>query len=67
MKRYLVYLDKNVTGVDPDEEILEFKDEISEEEIEEACGDCLETLIGNNIDSGWVELTKDEYQKWKKK
>lgn len=65
MRRYLVYLDKNVTGVEPDEELLEFKDDTSVEDIKVACADTLDTLIGNNLDTGWVELDDAEYKKWK--
>ena len=67
MKRYLVYLDKNVVGVEADEEILEFEDSVPETVINDACADCLDTLIGNNLDTGWTELTEEEYREWKKK
>ncbi|MDO8641894.1 MAG: hypothetical protein Q7R33_10250 [Nitrosarchaeum sp.] len=66
MKRYLVFLDKNVIGVETTQEILEFEDDASQEKIEDACADCLDTLIGNELDTGWNELTEEEYQEWKK-
>ena len=65
MRRYLVYLDKNVVGIEPDEELLEFSATASDEDIEVACADALDTLIGNNLDTGWVELDDAEYKKWK--
>jgi len=55
MRRFKVWLDVQVSGTDPYEEILEFPDDTSDEECEEACEDCLQTMISNELDTGWDE------------
>lgn len=56
MRRFLVYLDKQVPGLDPSREVVEVPDNASDEEVDEACRDVLDTMIGNELDTGWVEL-----------
>jgi hypothetical protein len=56
MRRFLVFLDKNLAGSEPSEETLEFDDDTPEEEIELACQECLDTMIGNEIHTGWEEI-----------
>ena len=60
MRRFIVYLDKNVVGVETDTEIIELPDDATDAQIEEVCADCLDTLIGNNLDTGWRELEEGE-------
>lgn len=31
--------------------------EASDEECQEACSDCLQTMIANELDTGWEEIT----------
>lgn len=57
MRKFRVWLGKNVVGEEPSEEVLEFPDGTSDKECEEACADCLETMIGNELDTGWDEIT----------
>lgn len=42
------------------ENILEFSDGETDEEIEAECAEFLETLISNNFDTGWNELAEGE-------
>ncbi len=60
MRRFEVWLDKQVAGGDPSIEIVEMPDNATDEECEEACRDCLDTMIGNLLDTGWNELSPDE-------
>lgn len=57
MRRFEVYLDKQVAGSEPSVEILEFDDDATDEEIQEECAECLQTMIGNELDTGWNEVT----------
>lgn len=41
-----------------DTHIVEMPDTATDEECEEACREILDTLIGNNFDTGWNELEK---------
>ena len=56
MRKFVVFLDKKVPRCDTIEEILEFEDTASEEEIEEACRDCLDIMISNELYTGWDEV-----------
>jgi hypothetical protein len=51
-----VWLDKNISGVEADEEIVEMDDDATDEECEEACADALDQMIGSVLDTGWEEL-----------
>lgn len=42
------------------EDILVFENGETDEEIEAACADHLDTLIGNNFDTGWSEIEGDD-------
>ncbi len=46
--------------VDDNSEILEFTEDETEEEIEIACLEACETMISNNVDSGWRKLEPGE-------
>lgn len=46
-------------------EILEFSNNETEEQIEEACDDCQRAMF-LNLDSGISELTEEEFLHWKK-
>lgn len=56
MRKFIVYLDKGCVGRSPIEETIELPDSATDEECDEACRDCLQTMIGNEIDSGWHEV-----------
>lgn len=61
MRRFIVFAE-----VKSSEHIEEFEDDASDEEIEGTCKESLDTLIGNG-DTGWSELTEEEWQSYKKK
>jgi len=56
MRRFEVYIDHGVAGMDPITEILEFPNNATEAQIEADCAACLETMISNELDSGWNEI-----------
>ena len=56
MRKFKVWLDKNVVGLDPSEEIIEFPDHYSDKECERDCADLLDTMISNELDTGWEEI-----------
>lgn len=62
VRRFYVWAECNhVSNTKPDpQQVLEFSDGETEEEIEAACTDFLDTLIGNNFDTGWSELKEGE-------
>ncbi len=43
-----------------DDIVLEFKDTDTAESIEADCADTVDTLIGNNFDTGWNEMEPGE-------
>ena len=63
MRYFVVWLDKNTVGCEPVRELIEFPDDATDEECNEACADCLDTLIANELDTGWDELTQEEVGK----
>lgn len=56
MRRFRVWLDVQVPGKEPSEEIIELPDSASNAKCDEACADCLETMIANELDTGWEEI-----------
>jgi hypothetical protein len=56
MKRFEVWLDKRAVGHAPATWIVEVNDNATEEEIESACREALESLIENELDTGWREI-----------
>ncbi len=60
MRRFTVYLDKKLAGVEIIKETIEFPDNATEEEIEADCKECLNAMIENDLYTGWYELEKDE-------
>lgn len=56
MRRFSVYLDKNVSGCEPAEIILEFPNRTKQKDIDAACKDALDTLIANELCCGWSEV-----------
>jgi len=60
MRHFKVYLDRKIAGVAIEYETVEVEDTATEAEIEAACQDVLDVMIGNSTDSGWYELTGDE-------
>ncbi len=57
-RRFLVFAGCNHREMD--EVTLEFSNGETDAQIEEACADVLDTLIGNNFDTGWNEVTEPE-------
>ena len=55
-KRYRVWLDKNFAGSQPSEEIIEMPENATDEECASICANCLETMISNELDTGWEEI-----------
>lgn len=60
MRRFRVWLDVQVSGKDSVEETIEMPDDATDEECREACLDCLDAMISNELDTGWSELGVDE-------
>jgi hypothetical protein len=60
MRKFVVFLNKKVARCSQTEQILEFEDNASDEEIEEACQDCLDTMIENDLYTGWDEIFEDD-------
>ena len=56
MRRFKVWLDKNIPGVETSYETVEMPDDATDEECEEECASCLDTMIGNVLDTGWEEV-----------
>ncbi len=61
MRRFRVWLGKNVVGDEGSEEIVEFPDSATQAEIDEECGSCLETMIQNELDTGWAEILEEKH------
>lgn len=45
---------------DGPEQMVEMSDDATDEECEKACADAIDTLIGNEFDTGWNELSAEE-------
>lgn len=58
MRRFKVWLDKNVVGAMPSCEIVEMPDDATDADCQEACSDALQTMISNELDTGWRELKR---------
>jgi hypothetical protein len=58
MRRFEVYLDVQVPGKEASVEIVEMPDSATDAECEEACRECLDTMIANELDTGWRELPR---------
>lgn len=55
----MVYLDKNIAGCEPIEEIIEMPFDATDKECQEECENCLNTMISNELDTGWNEIEDD--------
>jgi len=60
MKKFLIWVDKQVHNTEPINEIVFFEDGTSDEEIEESCEEIINSIIQNEIDAGFVELEDDD-------
>ena len=60
MRRFVVFLDKNVPSVSPSYCLVELPAGTADEECDETCRDVLDTMIGNEIHTGWDELAPGE-------
>lgn len=59
MRKFRVWLCKNIMVLgdqNKTEEIIELSDDATDEECDEACKDVLDTLIANELDTGWEEI-----------
>ena len=56
MRRFRVWLDRQVPGLSASEEVCEMPDDATDKECEEACADVLQVMIGNELDTGWEEI-----------
>lgn len=56
MRRFEVWLDKKLAGVEPDTCIVEMPDGATDKQCDEACKEALESMIENELDTGWNEL-----------
>jgi hypothetical protein len=61
-RRFEVWLDVNVCGKEASSEIIEMPADATDEECQEACLDCLDTMIENELDTGWREIPPDEVE-----
>lgn len=53
MRRFEVWLNRCVPGVDSTVEVIEMPDDATDEECEQACRECLHDMIGSLLDTGW--------------
>lgn len=58
MRRFEVWLDRGVPGMNPETEIVEVPDDATEDDVHEACSDALDTMVSNLLDTGWRELPR---------
>lgn len=59
-RRFEVWTACNHAGAIADTEILTFGPEMTEKQINEVLQEQVDTMIGNNFDTGWRELHDDE-------
>lgn len=55
-RRFRVWLDKKVVGRARYYEVVDMPDDASDEECDVECLQTLETMISNELDTGWEEL-----------
>lgn len=55
-RRFEVWIDKGICGADTITEIVEMPAGSTDEECEKACASMLDTMIGNELDTGWQEI-----------
>lgn len=60
MRRFEVWLDKNIVGTEAVTDVVELPDDVTQEQIDEACSASLDNLIGNELDTGWREIFEEE-------
>lgn len=60
MRRFTVWLDKMILGVDTVRELVEMPDCATDEQCNVACRETLDVMIGNELDAGWDELEPGE-------
>ena len=63
MRRFVVFAHCRCARSDGAEVIVELPDGTPDDECDSACSDMLETLIGNEFDTGWNELMPDGTEK----
>lgn len=55
MRRFRVWLGKNLPQVPIEYENVEMPDDATDEECDEACKDRLDSMMQNSLDMGWSE------------
>jgi hypothetical protein len=55
MRRFMVWLDKQVVGCEPSFDYIDFPDDTPDNVIETECAALLDIMIGNELDTGWQE------------
>jgi hypothetical protein len=60
VRRFVVWVDRQIPGDDGDKEIVEMPDDATDAECDAECLDCMETMISNSLDTGWQELKEGE-------
>lgn len=56
MRRFEVWLDKCVPRCERSVVSVELPDTATDAECDKACGDVLDTMIANELDTGWNEI-----------
>lgn len=56
MRRFEVWLDKCVPGCERSVVVVELPNDATDAECGEACESTLQTMIANELDTGWNEL-----------
>lgn len=59
MRLFRVWIDVQVPGKEASVETLELPDSYSDTQCDEACAACLETMISNELDTGWEEVSDE--------
>jgi hypothetical protein len=60
MRRFRVWLGKQIVGEGLAYEVVELPDTATDDECEAACRDCLDTMIGSLLDTGWEPIGPNE-------
>lgn len=60
MRYFRVWLDKNVAGCETHEIVVEVEDG---QDADDACADALSVMIGNELDTGWEEISAEEAER----
>lgn len=56
MRRFRIWVDKQVENVKPVERFIELPDDVTDHEVECAIDDAITDLVCEETDSGWQEI-----------